>query len=145
MRLVATLALILLAAPACSPTIDIRGNLPNPDQLVLVKPGDVSRDDVANMLGTPSSTAVFDDETWYYISMRTETKTFFKPKVLDRKVVAVRFDPKGMVKDVRTYTLDDGREIKPIDRETPTAGNEMTFLEQMFGNLGKFSSQKDSR
>ncbi|MCC7167120.1 MAG: outer membrane protein assembly factor BamE, partial [Rhodospirillales bacterium] len=93
MRLVATLALILLAAPACSPTIDIRGNLPNPDQLVLVKPGDVSRDDVANMLGTPSSTAVFDDETWYYISMRTETKTFFKPKVLDRKVVAVRFDP----------------------------------------------------
>ncbi|MBI4969433.1 MAG: outer membrane protein assembly factor BamE [Rhodospirillales bacterium] len=145
MRIVATLALILLAAPACSPTIDVRGNLPNPDQLVLVKPGDVNRDDVANMLGTPSSTAVFDDETWYYISMRTETKTFFKPKVLERRVVAVRFDPKGMVKDVRTYTLDDGREIKPIDRETPTAGNEMTFLEQMFGNVGKFSSQKDSR
>jgi outer membrane protein assembly factor BamE (lipoprotein component of BamABCDE complex) len=145
MRSAIILAGLLFGAAACAPAIDVRGNLPNPDQLALVKPGDVNRDDVSNMLGTPSSTAVFDDETWYYISMRTETKTFFKPKVLERQVVAIHFSPKGVVKDVKKYTLEDGREIKPIERETPTAGNEMTFLEQMFGNVGRFSSGPKDR
>jgi outer membrane protein assembly factor BamE (lipoprotein component of BamABCDE complex) len=127
------------AAAACSPRIDVRGNLPNPDQLALVKPGDVNRDDVAAMLGTPSSTALFDDETWYYISSKTETVSFLSTKELERRIVAISFDKNGTVKAVRELTLQDGKVVKPVERETPTAGNEMTVLEQLFGNIGRFS------
>lgn len=131
----------LLLASACEPIVDVRGNLPNEEQLALIKPGDVNRDDVQAMLGTPSSVAVFDDETWYYISAKTEQTAFLKPKVTDRRVVAIRFDASGMVKDVRQLGLADGKNVKPVERITPTAGNEMTFLEQVFGNVGRFSDK----
>lgn len=134
------LAGIVLAA-ACEPIVDVRGNLPNEEQLALIKPGDVNKEDVMAMLGTPSSVAAFDDETWYYISARTEQLAFFKPKETDRKVVAISFDPLGKVKEVRQLGMKDGKVVKPVERETPTAGNEMTFIEQMFGNVGRFSDK----
>lgn len=132
------LAALLLAAPACAPIVETRGNLPNPDQLALVKPGDVNRDDVRAMLGTPSATATFDDETWYYISSRSETKAFLAPKVTERTVIAVSFDVQGMVKDVRTLGLEDGKNVQLVERETPTAGKELTLIQQLVGNVGKF-------
>jgi outer membrane protein assembly factor BamE (lipoprotein component of BamABCDE complex) len=136
------LALALLVASACEPIVDMRGNLPNEEQLALIKPGDVGKDDVQSMLGTPSSVAVFDDETWYYISARNEQTAFLKPKETDRKVVAISFDKgTGMVKEVRQLGMKDGKTIKPVERTTPTAGNEMTFLEQLFGNVGRFSDK----
>lgn len=129
----------LLLLSACAGTVDTRGNLPNQEQLSLVKPGEVSREDVSAMLGSPSSTSNFDDEAWYYISEKVKSLAFMEPKVLERNVIAVKFDKKGMVKDVVYYDLSDSRKIKPVDRVTPTTGSEMTFLEQMFGNLGRFS------
>lgn len=131
----------LALTAACEPIVDVRGNLPNEEQLALIKPGDVGKEDVQAMLGTPSSVAAFDEETWYYISARTEQTAFFKPKETDRKVIAISFDPLGKVKEVRQLGMKDGKVIKPVDRETPTAGNEMTFLEQVFGNVGRFSDK----
>lgn len=128
----------LFLLSACAGTIDTRGNMPNPEQLSLVKPGELSKDDVAAMLGTPSSTSSFDDDSWYYINEKVKTVAFMDPKVLERNVIAVKFDKKGIVKDVVYYDLSDSRKIKPVDRITPTTGSEMTFLEQMFGNLGRF-------
>ena len=63
----------------------------------------------------------------------------FEPKIVDRHVVAVEFDETGVVKEVRQYDEQDGRRIDPVERVTPTAGNEMTILDQFFGNLGRFN------
>lgn len=139
-------ALLIAAALAafaagCSPTVDLRGNLPNAEQLALIKPGVQNRDDVANLLGTPSSTAPFTDETWYYISSRTETVAFLSPKELERKVVAIEFDKNGLVREVKSYGMDDGMDIKPVARETPTAGKEINLIQQLLGNLGKFNKE----
>ncbi|CAA6603306.1 conserved exported hypothetical protein [Rhodospirillaceae bacterium LM-1] len=141
-----SLSALLLAASltwvaACEPIVDVRGNLPNEEQLSLIKPGDIGKDDVLAMLGTPSSVAAFDDETWYYISSKTEQLAFFKPKETERKVVAISFEKSGLVKNVRQLGMQDGKIVQQVDRITPTAGNEMTFLEQLFGNVGRFSHQ----
>jgi len=52
----------------------------------------------------------------------------------------VEFDPKGNVAGTRRYSLKDGRVVAWVSRETPTRGRELTFLEQMFGNFGRFSN-----
>ncbi len=130
---------LALALTACASRITTRGNLPDPDRLAEIQPGQHSRDQVAEILGTPSSTAVFDQETWYYVSERTTTFAFFKPRVTRRKVVVLRFDEKGVVSDISTLGLKDGRVIVPVERETPTAGTELTILDQLIGNLGRFN------
>lgn len=132
-----------LALGACTPTVDLRGNLPAPENLAEIKPGKTTRDEVQQLLGTPSTTSTFGDESWQYISARTETKAFFKPEVKDRKVVSITFDRSGVVKDVIERGLEDGVAINSVERETPTAGKELSILEQLVGNIGKFS--KDSK
>lgn len=134
------LALILLGA--CAARIDARGNLPDPEILGQIKAGRSTRDQVQQLLGSPSSVAVFDEETWYYVSQRTETVAFLAPKIIDRKVVVVQFNNKGVVSEVQTKGIEDGRDVNPVDRVTPTAGNELTILDQMVGNFGRFSKEK---
>jgi outer membrane protein assembly factor BamE (lipoprotein component of BamABCDE complex) len=124
---------------ACEPTVDQRGNLPEPDKLAQIKPGATTRDQVAKLLGTPSSTAVFDNASWYYISRKTKQISFLDPDVLDQQVYIINFDGKGVVRNVDHKNLADGREIAPAPGATPAPGRELTFLEQILGNIGRFN------
>jgi outer membrane protein assembly factor BamE (lipoprotein component of BamABCDE complex) len=145
--LTTTAACIALASviSACSSRIDQRGNLPDPDVLANIEVGHINKQGVQDLLGTPSSVGLFDVETWYYISEKTETTAFFDPKILDRKVIVIKFDNQGIVSAMNTLTMDDAKQVEMVDRRTPTAGNEYGFFRQLFGNIGRFEAKgKDS-
>lgn len=127
------------ALAACSPRIDQRGNLLDPDAVLAVQPGIQTKDQVAQLLGTPSTIATFDDKTWYYVSKRTETTAFFTPDITDQQVLVVKFDDADVVENVHLYGMDDAYEIEPVDRTTPTYGQKLTILQQLFGNIGRFT------
>ena len=91
-----------------------------------------SREQVLLSLGTPSSTATFDNEVFYYISQkRRRAAAFMKPKVIEQSVLAVYFDKDGNVERLANYTLQDGKVFDMIARVTPTGGAETTFLGQL--------------
>jgi outer membrane protein assembly factor BamE (lipoprotein component of BamABCDE complex) len=128
------------ALVSCAPAVDQRGNLPNPDKLAEIHAGSTTKDEVAKILGTPSSVSVFNnDKSWYYISRRTSQTAFLDPDVLDQQVYIVNFDDQGVVKAVDHKVLEDGKEVTPVARATPAPGRELSFLEQLIGNLGKFN------
>jgi outer membrane protein assembly factor BamE (lipoprotein component of BamABCDE complex) len=129
---------------ACSPAIDQRGNLPDTDNVLAIQPGQSTKDEVAQLLGTPSTIATFSDQTWYYISKRTETVAFFTPDVVDQQVLIVRFDEGDMVQQVALLGMGDSVEVDMVDRETPTYGQRMTVLQQLLGNIGRFSKGETS-
>ena len=131
---------IALAVSACSPTVENRGYVPDAEALERVKPGGQTRGDVAELLGTPSAVTPFSDDTWIYIQRKTSTVAFFEPRVLEQNVVVVDFDGAGLVRDVRRYTLEDGKIIDPVTRKTPAPGKELSFLEQLVGNVGRFNT-----
>jgi outer membrane protein assembly factor BamE (lipoprotein component of BamABCDE complex) len=136
---------VALAAGACTPRIDQRGNKPDEDQVVLINPGVDDKNRVAELIGTPSVISTFNDRTWYYISKRTETVAFFDPETVDQEVLAISFDDNGVVDNMRIYGPEDGRTIAYVDRTTPTEGNELTLIQQLLGNLGRFNPEGDSR
>jgi len=144
--LLAGVGLVLaLTVTACSPRIDQRGNKPDEDQVVQINPGVDDKNRVAELIGTPSTISTFDDRTWYYISKRTETTAFLDPEVMDQEVLAIAFDEGGIVESMRIYGEEDGRTIAYVDRTTPTEGNELTLMQQLLGNLGRFNPEGDSR
>jgi outer membrane protein assembly factor BamE (lipoprotein component of BamABCDE complex) len=140
-RLAASLLVSLAAAgiAGCTATVDQRGNLPEPEKVAQIQPGTTTRDQVVKILGSPSSTGVFDDKNWYYISRKTKQVAFFDPDVLDQQVFVVNFDGRGVVRSVDRKELKDGRDIEPAPGATPAPGRELTFLEQVLGNIGRFS------
>ena len=136
----AALALAVAAGlGGCVASVDQRGNLPDPDKLAEIRPGATTRAEVAKILGTPSSIGVFDSKNWYYISRKTKRVAFFDPDVLDQQVFIVNFDDKGVVRGLDRKELKDGRDIEPAPGATPAPGRELTFLEQILGNVGRFT------
>ena len=139
------LAAVLMLG-ACEHRIDNIGYMPDPDNLARIKPGLQGRDEVREILGSPSSEGPLADADtrWYYISKKTSNFAFFKPEVLDQKVIEVDFDKSGIVSEVRNYTLKDSEQIDPVTRKTPSPGRELGFFEQLIGNIGKFNSPQGS-
>jgi outer membrane protein assembly factor BamE (lipoprotein component of BamABCDE complex) len=139
----AGLALFSLGAiclSACEAVYDTHGNLPDPDSVLQIQPGIDDRRQVAELLGSPSAVATFNNRTWYYISKKTKTVSFLDPVVLDQEVLAIQFDNAGLVSDMRIYGLENARDITPDPNSTPTSGKELTILQQLMGNIGRFSS-----
>jgi len=133
----------VLAVSACAPRVATRGNLPDPDLLANIEVGQINKRGVVELIGSPSSVAPFQGVSWYYISERTETRAFFEPDVVERKVIIIRFNKKGIVSEIKALGLKDGHDIAMVDRVTPTAGKEITLLQQLFGNIGRFESDVD--
>jgi outer membrane protein assembly factor BamE (lipoprotein component of BamABCDE complex) len=135
-------AALVLGLGACSDDVIVRGNMPDPEVAATIQPGQSTREEVASLLGSPSTVSNFEDRTWYYIGQKQTQTAFFEPEILERSILVVNFDDAGMVQETKTYTLEDGRIIDPVSRETPTEGRELTVLQQLFGNLGRFPSSQ---
>lgn len=137
--LLAAIAAVSLLA-ACSADVAQRGNLPTRGELARIHPGTTTKAEVEKLLGSPSSTGVFDGDSWYYISKRTRQIAFFDPDVLDQEVYVIRFDKQGVVSGVDHRTLKNGRAVAMAPGATPAPGRHLTFFEQIIGNIGKFNS-----
>ena len=126
------------ALGACSPTLDIHGNIPKPEIVEGVVAGTSTKEQVSGMLGTPSAVATFDDDAWYYVGKRTSRIAFLEPEILERHVLVIRFDAGGIVRQVERLDKEDGRAVDVVARTTPTRGRELTVIEQLIGNIGRF-------
>jgi outer membrane protein assembly factor BamE (lipoprotein component of BamABCDE complex) len=131
-----------VALSACGNTVQVRGNTPDPEDVAAIQPGLLSRQDVVDLLGSPSTVSTFEDRRWYYIGQKTQEVAFLKPEVLDRNVLVITFDDAGLVEGTETYSLADAQEVRPIERETPTEGRDLTLLQQLIGNVGRFSTSQ---
>ncbi len=133
-------AVFALGLSACTQDIQVRGNMPLDEDLARIAPGVHSRNDVARLLGSPSTVSTFEDSKWYYIGQKTTVFAFFAPKVLERKVIVVSFDDGGTVAETKTLDLADSQDIDPVDRITPTEGRKPSIFQEIFGNIGRFST-----
>ena len=139
---IVTLVVGLLGV-ACTPTQNVRGYFIDDVLIAEIKRGVDDKGSVLNVLGSPSNVSTFGTDVWYYISRKTESLAFFEKKVLDQRVVAIKFDDSGVVSEVQRYESDDARAVAINDRITPTHGKQLGLLQQLFGNLGRFSKQDE--
>jgi outer membrane protein assembly factor BamE (lipoprotein component of BamABCDE complex) len=139
----ALLAAVLVGTLAgCEETVHLRGNIPDPTVVSTIKPGAHRKADITRMLGSPSTIATFEKEIWYYIGGKVKTVSFFEPKLLERKVLTVHFDKKGIVTGLNEKDASKNQKVSLVDRETPTRGKELTVLQQLIGNVGRFGTPK---
>lgn len=96
-----------------------------------------SREQVLVALGTPSTTADFGGEVFYYISQKARRPVaFMKTSVVDQSVVAVYFDESSQVERIANYALKDGRVFDFVTRTTPTGGKDVSFVSQILAAAG---------
>jgi len=121
---------------SCAPIIKNHGYAPVAEEVAQIQVGKDTRGSVRRKIGRPGGTGVFRDDGWFYVSTRIENYTYNEPRVIDRRVVAIMFDPNDIVTSVKEYGVEDGRIIDLETNITPTYGRELTILEQVLGNIG---------
>jgi outer membrane protein assembly factor BamE (lipoprotein component of BamABCDE complex) len=132
-----SLAALMLGAAllsGCGGQVDRHGHVFIDVDLNQVQPG-MTKEQVATVLGSPDTTSNIGGDAYYYIATTTKTVAFFKPKEIDRQVVAVYFDRGQAVQQVAHYGLKDGIVVNYYKGETPARGKDLGLLEQIFGNL----------
>lgn len=111
------------------------GYVVTPEALQQIPPGS-SRDQVLIALGSPSTTANYGNDVFYYISQtRYRAAAFMPDKVVDQRIIAVYFNGKDQVDHVANYGLKDGKVFDFITRTTPTGGADQTFLQQVLAGV----------
>ncbi len=138
------LSLGLILASGCTPQIATRGNLLEDYQMKEVLPGLDAKEDVIRKIGSPTSIAPFDENTWYYMGQRTSKKGIMDPEVTQERIVVVTFNTEDGRVDKIVERRDGRDDIPIVQRHTPTSGNEYTFIQQLLGNLGKFNAPEQS-
>ncbi len=121
------------------PTLKQRGSLVEPDALRELIPGTSSRADAVALIGSPTARATFDDNTWIYISQVTSTRIGRTPGVTQQRVTILTFDQSGTLRGIAQRSRDDAKSIDMAAGATPSPGSEASFLQQLFGNVGKFT------
>jgi outer membrane protein assembly factor BamE (lipoprotein component of BamABCDE complex) len=133
-----------LALGACVAQVSNHGYRLDEAALAQIAPGRTTRNEVLQLLGSPSALTTFDSSNWYYVSQRTERMSFYQEEVVNRDVVSITFDEADTVTQVNRHGLERSHEVSLVERETPTAGSELTALEQFIGNIGRFNAPVDS-
>lgn len=135
---------LLLAATAiltcaCAPTVTQRGNMVKNYQMETLQPGTSTKSDVLRAMGSPTTQDPFDENTWYYIGQVKEKKGILDPRVTDERIVMIQFSSAGVMNTLKDVG-GNGEDIPYERRKTATSGNEVTVLQQFFGNLGRFNT-----
>jgi outer membrane protein assembly factor BamE (lipoprotein component of BamABCDE complex) len=138
-RLMLISCLLLSSCAWLMPPPQVRGNKVDPESMKELTPGTSTKADVSAIIGSPTARDTFDDNTWLYISELTQQRIGRTLGQLQQNVVVLNFDDKGVLKTIQTLNKDDALPVSVIARTTASPGTEASFMQQLLGNIGRFS------
>ncbi|MFQ6549605.1 outer membrane protein assembly factor BamE [Aestuariibius sp. 2305UL40-4] len=133
-------ALAALALAGCVAQFRNHGYAPSDSELAEVLVGLDTRDSVIETFGPPTTGGVLEQGAVYYVESRWRLYGALEPQIIDRQLVAISFDPEGVVSNVERFTLEDGRVITLSRRVTDDNVRNTTFIRQLLGNLGRIDN-----
>lgn len=118
----------------------VRGNKVDVELIGQLVPGTSTRQDAIALVGSPTTKAAFDENTWIYISEVTRPVIAGTQGVEDQQVYVLTFNDKGVLTGIAKRTRGDALPVTVVDRTTPSPGTEASWWQQLIGNVGKFST-----
>lgn len=137
---IVTLAAVLAVA-GCTAQYRNHGYVPDEAVLSQVTVGVDTRETVRDVIGTPTTQGMLENGDFYYVRSRVRQYAWQRPRVVERTVMAMDFDDAGILRNIETYGLEDGRVVRLEQRVTGSSTADKTFIRQLLGNLGQFNAE----
>ena len=138
-RILLNLFLMTAFLSACSSDTFIShcGNMPSEERISQIKKGQ-TKDEVLDILGTPSSVVSLDQNTWIYMSSEIKKVAFFSPEETSRDVLTIRFNKYNQVAKIERLNKEQGNNVNINTEQTKAQGDERGFFEKYFGGVGQY-------
>ena len=124
----------------CSLQIENHGKRVDTQALANIIPGITKKEQVRASLGPPSTKNDFGTQSWIYMGSDIKKTVFFGNQLISRLIVKITFDSKNIVTNISRVSEKDTRNIDHTIKETSTAGQEISILQQLLGNIGRFNT-----
>jgi outer membrane protein assembly factor BamE (lipoprotein component of BamABCDE complex) len=136
---------VAIVLSACTPITTHHGFNNIVSMRSFVKSNTVLKNELQSRFGPASFVDTEGDMTsLYYIAFTKERFAFFKPEVTDRQIIVLHFK-NDAYQDYAEYSLKDGKNIDIVSDKTPTYGKEMSVIQQILSNVGRFNSVPGQR
>ena len=132
--------LLAMVLTACVPLYRNHGYIPLPEDLAQIQVGVDTRDSVAEKVGTPTALGVLNEGGYYFVQSRFRLYGFLEPVEIERRVLAITFTDSGVVRNIESFGLEDGRVVVLTQRVTEDNIPDRTFIQQLLRNIGNFDA-----
>ena len=97
-----------------------------------------NKNDIVNILGSPSTTSKFDNDVWIYIERKqtqSKLKNMGKMKIYENNVLVLELDEYGLLKKKEFFNKDDMNELKISKNETGKNFKKNSFIYEFMSSL----------
>ena len=135
---IALFSFVLVFCCSCMIRQEHHGKELTKEALNKLKINKSTKEEVLDILGTPSSISTFNNNIWYYISLKKKGVSILNPKITDQVVIEIRFKNEILVR-LKKYTNDELSSFKFNKQKTEVKGNESGVLKDFVRNLGRYN------
>ena len=129
----------LLALPlvlsACEAIVTTHGRLIEPAELDRLELGVTTQAETIAILGLPSFEGAFNSGRLYYNNQKMEKNVGGATLTIDRELIILIYDNNNILQSVEIRDKKSDKEIVKLDEKTPTPGDTLTVVDQIFSNL----------
>ena len=118
---------------SCTTNIKNYGYIPSKSDLEKLVIGSDTRQSVTKKIGLPATGGL--EGAYYYVKSTFNDPGFKAAQLVDRRVVVVSFDQRNKLKNIETFSVDDGNFIRLDYRVTETGLDNKNILQQIIGSI----------
>jgi len=99
---------------------------------------ETNKNDIINVLGSPSTKSKFDNDVWIYIERKqtqSELKNLGRMKVYKNDVLVLEIDNYGILKKKSFYNIDDMEKIKIVENTTQSGFKKNSFIYNFMSSM----------
>lgn len=101
--------------------------------------GTTTRQEVEELIGSPTTHATFDDNTWIYVTLTKNLVPMGFPEVDKQQVVVLNFDEGGILQHVKVLSKKNAVRVSMVSATTPSPGTQISVLQEILGNVGRYN------
>ena len=134
--------LLSIVNASCAPISRISGYVPTEIEISQLQIGSSTKEDVVRQIGEPLNYNYSSTKFLFYVQKKVETIAFLRPRVTERKVIKLTFNKRSILSRIDFADEVDSRVFESEQNIVVSEGRKLTFWQQMFGNIGNFSSEQ---
>lgn len=134
--------IFIFAITSCTSRVDKHGFMFEFSDHQMLQEGVTTKERVLKMMGSPTLVSDFDSqEAWIYFSEDLKRFLFFKPKVVERKILLLRFKD-DTISNLQIFDLNnESKNLKFAPEFTTVDSHKIGFFKSIFSNVGQIKPQ----
>ena len=136
------LFILMIVVSACEAITTTHGRLIEPAELDRLELGETTQEETIAILGPPSFEGAFNSGRLYYNNQKMEKVVGGETLTIERELIVFIFDNNNRLQGIEIKDKNSDKKIVKLESKTPTPGDTVTIVDQIFSNLRRKNTDK---